>query len=47
MKYLTGIGFITMIIGATMADSKTIIPTAVLMLIGIVLMFAGVRNEKV
>lgn len=41
-----GVGLITFLLGASMADSASLLPTIILSLIGFTLMFMGVWNEN-
>lgn len=45
-KYLACIGVLLMLVGSTMADSQTLIPTIIAMSIGAVLALAGVRYAE-
>lgn len=45
-KYLTGLGVFLMLIGSTMADSQTLIPTIITMSIGAILALVGVPHAE-
>lgn len=45
-KYISCLGILLMLIGSTMADSQTLIPTIVTMSIGALLALVGVRYAE-